>query len=206
MPRPFITVRDGIEFFEAWQARDHDDDGGAARGVRRLGRPGSIARPNMAGRATEPPCQVAASRPMRVAIPPAKAVARYGHHAATSLRRPAPMHPDDRQTIRMRSDAAVVCWTSRVAVGRTMFDALASGDLPGCIVAKASPALVTQRPGRLVPIGVRSRHPSVSDLLSCVSTRCPTRRRHCHCHCPCPAARQDHAPPIDTRLCGRRRL
>ena len=33
---------------------DHDDDGGPALGVRRLGRPGSIARPSMAGRATEP--------------------------------------------------------------------------------------------------------------------------------------------------------
>lgn len=78
---------------------------------------------NMAGRATEPPCQVPASRPMRATIPPANAVARYGHHAATSLRRSTTLRLDDQQTIKMRSDAAAVCWTSRVAVVRGTFDA-----------------------------------------------------------------------------------
>ena len=201
MPRPFIRVLDVSGLSKHGKRDDHDDHGGPALGVRRRGRPGSIARPKHGrprDRAAVPSAGVSAhagcdpSRKSRCAL---RAPRR------PNLRRSPTLRSDNRQTIRMRSDAAV-CLTSRVAVGCALFDALASSDLPGRIVAAArlhpTPCGLAGTSRSACGRGTQT----VSELFSSVSARGPTRHRHRSC----PATRQDHVPPIDTRRCGRRRL
>ena len=170
---------------------DHDDDGGPALGVRRRGRPGSIARPKHGrprDRAAVPSAGVSAhagydpSRKRRCAL---RAPRRHELTAINDIAfgRPA-NNPDGFRCCSRLLDIACCLWARHVRRA-------VSSELPGRIVADAR-----QRPTPSGLVGASRAAcgrgtQTVSDLFSSVSMRCPTRRRHrspsCHPPRPRPA-------------------